>query len=189
VSPVNLRRTLATGAAGLAVTAVLAACGFSYPTDRVNNITAGANYRDGTVNVLNALVVSKSGGTGTFVATFVNNSQTKTVSLTGITGDGTAVGQVSVQPFPIAPQGLVNLADGGGVAVQGSFTLGQFVALTMTFDDGETVAMKVPVVVDGGDYTGLDTATPSSSPSDSSSAAPSSGASASDTTSPSASAS
>jgi copper(I)-binding protein len=195
VSPVHLRRTLATAAAALAVTAALAACGFNYPTDRVNNITAGANYRDGTVNVLNAVIVSKNGSTGTFIATFVNNSQTKTVSLTGMTGDGTVVAQVSVEPFPIPPQGLVNLADGGGIAVQGSFTLGQFVALTLTFDDGETVAMKVPVVQDAGDYSGLDTASPSptASPSDTSSpsdaSSPSSGSSASDTSSPSASAS
>ncbi len=185
----NLRRTLATGAAALAVTAALAACGFSYPTDRVNNITAGANYRDGTVNVLNALVVSHNGGTGTFIATFVNNSQTKTVSLTGMTGDGTAVTQVSVSPLQIQPQSLVNLADGGGIAVQGSFTLGQFVALTMTFDDGETVAMKVPVVEDSGVYAGLDTATPSPTASPSDTSSPSSSPAPTDTSSPSASAS
>jgi copper(I)-binding protein len=186
---VNLRRTLATGAAALTVTAALAACGFSYPTDRVNNITAGANYRDGTVNVLNAVVVSQNGGTGTFIATFVNNSDTKTVSLTGMTGDGTAVAQVSVEPFPIQPNSLVNLADGGGIAVQGSFTLGQFVALTVTFDNGETVPMKVPVVENGGDYAGLDTATPSPTASPSDTSSPSSTASPSSTSSPSASAS
>ena len=134
-------------------------------------------------------MVSKDGGTGTFVATLVNNSQTKTVSLTGITGDGTTVTQVSVEPIPIQPQGLVNLANGGNVAVQGSFTLGQFVALTMTFDDGETVKMQVPVVQDAGDYTGLDTASPSPTASPSASSSPSSGASPTDTSSPSASAS
>ena len=55
MSPVNLRRTLATVAASLALVSALAACGFNYPTDRINNITAGANDRDGTVNVLNAV--------------------------------------------------------------------------------------------------------------------------------------
>ena len=80
LSPVNLRRTLATASAGLVLIAVLAACGFNYPTDKINQITAGTNYRDGTVDVLNAAIVSKSDGRGTFIATFVNTSQTQQIS-------------------------------------------------------------------------------------------------------------
>jgi hypothetical protein len=38
VSPVNLRRTLATVAASLALISAVAACGFNYPTDRINNV-------------------------------------------------------------------------------------------------------------------------------------------------------
>ena len=126
VSPVNLRRTLATVAASLALISAVAACGFNYPTDRINNITAGANDRDGTVTVLNAAIVSKEANLGSFVATFVNTSQTQQVSVTSITGDGTAVGQVPVAPFPINPNGLVNLAAEGGITIQGTFSLGQF---------------------------------------------------------------
>ena len=102
----NLRRTLATVAASLALVSALAACGFNYPTDRINNITAGANDRDGTVNVLNAAIVSKAADLGTFVATFVNNEPDRRRSASpSIAGDGTAVGQVSRRAVPDHPQG------------------------------------------------------------------------------------
>ena len=65
----NLRRALALGTAGLAATAALSACGFNYPTDRINNLVAGVDDRSGTVEVLNAAVVSQSDNSGTFVAT------------------------------------------------------------------------------------------------------------------------
>jgi hypothetical protein len=164
---VNLRRTLATVAASLALVSALAACGFNYPTDRINNITAGANDRDGTVTVLNAAIVSKEANLGSFVATFVNTSQTQQVSVTSITGDGTAVGQVPVAPFPINPNGLVNLAAEGGITIQGTFSLGQFVTLSIAYDNGETSTLSVPVVADDGQWAGLDqaTATPTESPS------------------------
>jgi hypothetical protein len=171
VSPVNLRRTLATVAASLALISAVAACGFNYPTDRINNVVSGANDRDGTVNVLNAAIVSKSANLGTFVATFVNTSATEPVSVTSITGDGTAVGQVAMPPLTIKPNSAVNLAGQGGIPVQGTFSLGQFVTLSIVFDNGETSTLKVPVVADGGQWTGLDTATPSAtdSPTDTSS--------------------
>jgi hypothetical protein len=180
---VNLRRTLATVAASLALVSALAACGFNYPTDRINNITSGANDRDGTVNVLNAAIVSKDADLGSFVATFVNTSQTQEVTVTSITGDGTAVGQVSVDPFPIKPNGVVNLAAEGGITIQGTFSLGQFVTLSIAYDNGETSTLAVPVVADGGQWAGLDQAT--SSPTDS----PSASTTPSDTSSPSASSS
>jgi len=183
LSPVNLRRTLATVAASLALVTALAACGFNYPTDRINNITAGANDRDGTVNVLNAAIVSKESNLGTFVATFVNTSQTATVSVTSIAGDGTAVGQVAVEPFPIKPQGLVSLSSNGGITVQGTFSLGQNVTLSIAFDNGETSTLQVPVVADDGQWAGLDQATASPTGSPSASTSPS------DTSSPSASSS
>jgi copper(I)-binding protein len=160
VSPVKLRRTLATGAVSLAATAALTACGFNYPTDRINNITSSANYRDGTVNVLNAVVVSKQDDAGTLIATFVNNDPTKAISLSSIKGDGTAVGQVDVKPFPIAPNGLVSLAAQGGIPMTGTFKAGGYVTLTLTFDDGESASFGVPVVTDSAQWAGLDVSKP-----------------------------
>jgi hypothetical protein len=161
---VNLRRTLALGTAGLAATAALGACGFNYPTDRINNITAGVDYREGTVDILNAVVVAKEANSGTFVATFVNNSQTDTVSLQSMAGDNTAIGQVTLdQPVAVKPAGLVNLASKGGIPVSGNFSLGQFVTLSFTFDDGSQATLSVPVVSDDGQWAGLDISTPAPS--------------------------
>jgi hypothetical protein len=163
VSPVNPRRTLALGLAGLAAAAALGACGFNYPTDKINNITAGVSYREGTVDILNAAVVSKQANSGTFVATFVNNDPTDAVTLQSMSGDNTAIGQVNTSPLQIPPNGLVNLATKGGIPVNGTFALGDFVTLTFQFSDGSSPTMQVPVVLDepGSQWAGLDISTPS----------------------------
>jgi hypothetical protein len=140
VSPVNLRRILAAGTVGLVAIAVLSACGFDYPTDRISNLTVGTNYRDGNVSVLNAVVVSTAGNGGTLIATLVNNTD-QPQQLTGITGTGKVT------------------------AVSGTFAVGDVLDLTFAFGDGTTALLEVPVVADVGEWAGLDTATPSASPS------------------------
>ena len=164
----NLRRSLAAGAVALSAAAVLTACGFNNPTDRISNLTVGTDYRDANVLVLNAVVVSASGNGGTFVATFVNNTDEEQ-TLSSITGDG-KVTTVDVTPLTIKPKGLVNLADEEGYAVSGTFAVGDFVRLIFAYADGSTYGLDVPVVAAEGDYAGLDTATPSASPSASPSA-------------------
>ena len=159
----NLRRLLALGAAGLAATVVLSACGFDYPTDRINNLTAGVDYRDGTVDILNAVVVAKQSNSGTFVATFVNGSPTQAISLQSASGDNTAIASVDATPFTLQPNTLRNLAAKKGMPVSGTFSLGQFVNISFQFDDGETANLSVPVVADDGQWAGLDVATPSAS--------------------------
>lgn len=184
----NLRRSLALGAAGLAATATLSACGFDYPTDRINNLTAGVDYRNGTVDILNAAIVAKQANSGTFVATFVNSSPTKTISLQSASGDNTAISTVDARPFSLQPNTLRNLAAKKGIPVSGSFSLGQFVTISFQFDDGETASLDVPVVADDGQWAGLDVATPSASGSPASPSA-SASTSATETSSPSSSAS
>ena len=159
--------------AGLVATATLTACGFDYPTDRISNITAGVDYRDGSVDILNAAVVAKQPNSGTFIATFVNGSPSKTISLESVTGDNTAISDTQVTPFALAPGTLRNLATEGGIPVSGTFALGQFVNLSISFDDGETANMSVPVVADEGQWAGLDTSTPSASPTGSPTESPS----------------
>jgi hypothetical protein len=158
---VNLRRTLALGTAGLAATLTLTACGFNYPTDRINNLTAGVNDRNGTVEVLNAAVVSKKDGSGTFVAGFANNDQTQTVRVTGMSSSSSNVTSVDARKFAIPPNGFVNLADSGGVLVTGTFVRGDFINMQISYDNGETTSIGVPVVDDSGQWAGLDTARPS----------------------------
>lgn len=161
------RRALTLGAAGLVATATLTACGFSYPTDRINNLTAGVDYRDGTVEILNAVVVADQADRGTFVATFVNGSTNRSVSLQSVSGDNTAIANADASPFTLQPGSLRNLAADGGIPVSGTFALGQFVNLSFQFDDGETADLTVPVVQADGQWAGLDTSTPSASPSSS----------------------
>ena len=81
-----------------------------------------------------------------------------------MTGDGTAVGAVPVDPFPINPQRPRQpRRPSGGIAVTARFTKGQFLTLSIGFDNGETATLEVPVVDDDGQWAGLDTATPSPS--------------------------
>jgi hypothetical protein len=184
------RLALALGAVVLAAPA-LSACGFNYATDRSNAITAGVSDQDGTIDVLNALIVSGSTGEGTFIATLANNDTTKSAHLTGLSFGSNATTQVAAfDPIEVKPGLSVNLADGQGIKVAGSaIVAGDFLTVSLTFDNGQTTVMQVPVVTTDNQYAGLDNGTgnasPSSSPTDSS--VPSDSASPTDLTSPTAS--
>lgn len=126
------------------VGAALTSCGFDYPTDRVNQIGAGANNRDATVDVLGVRVVSTSAGAGRLIGTLANNTD-EAAELTGVTSDGAV--QAEVEGIEIAPESSVNLAgDDVQVPVTGEFTAGEVVTLTFEFDTDETVTLDVPVV-------------------------------------------
>jgi hypothetical protein len=155
----HLRRStgLALGALLLAAPAVTA-CGFNYATDRPNNITAGANDQDGTTDVLGAVIVSAQDGSGTFIASLSNNSPTEEATFDSLAGaEGNTLQPASVTPVRIPAGRLVSLADEGGVPVTGSFSAGDFVPVTVGFDNGESVTLEVPVLPDTGEYAGLDT--------------------------------
>jgi hypothetical protein len=169
---VILRRKLGLATTALVAATALASCGFNYPTDRVYTQAEGSNFRDGTVDILNAVIVSKRPNAGTFIASFSNGSTTKKIRLTSISGDGSAVGLVNAKPFGLEPGGFLNLAAKGGVALNGSFQAGQWVTLTFQFSDGETTALAMPVVNDSGPWAGLDSAKPSPSSSSSTSSTP-----------------
>lgn len=169
----HLRRSFAATAVAV-VTAVplLASCGFDYGTDRVYTPAAGTDDRSGIVDVLSAVVVSGSAGEGTFIATLSNNSQTTAQTFDGVEGatDDTTVPADS-KPLEIPPGGFVNLADGGGVKLTGSFVAGDTVPLSVGFADGSDIQLIVPVVTACDIYAGLDpaasgSATPSASPTD-----------------------
>jgi hypothetical protein len=158
---VNLPRKLGLATTALVAATALASCGFNYPTDRIYTPAAGSNYRDGTVDILNAAIVSKQPNAGTLVASFDNGSTTKTVQLTQVSGDGSAVGLINAKLFKLAPGGFRNLAAKGGVPLNGSFQAGQWVTLTFQFSDGESIPLAMPVVPDTGQWKGIDHSTPS----------------------------
>jgi hypothetical protein len=164
-----VRRRLAAVATVLLVPS-LGAC--QYQTDKVYQPGVGVNNRDGTVNVLGAVVVSSTDGQGTFVASLVNEDLEKSETLTGVTGKDLQV-QVAA-PVEIKPESLVNLDQTGAVSVSGeNVEPGRFARLTLEFESGQETEVNVPVVPYADEYSEVKPAKPSASPSTSPSASPS----------------
>jgi hypothetical protein len=139
----------------------LGACGFGYQTDQVYQPGIGVNNRDGTVDVLGAVVVSSLNGEGTFVASLVNKNDTKDDTLVSMTGDGLDV-QITA-PIKVPAGSLVNLADTGAVSVTGdTIKPGNFARLKLTFESGQTTEINAPVQPYSGDFTDVRLATPKS---------------------------
>ena len=152
-------RHLATGAAVIALTASLSSCGFDYATERDYTPGSGANSREGSVDVLSAVVVSAQEGSGTFVASLSNNDADEEQTFTAVSGDeGTTITSSDFDPVTIAAGGLVNLADPPeDIVLTGDFTAGDFVPLSVDFGNGDRVMLNVPVVPDDfGYWAGMD---------------------------------
>jgi len=167
-----IRLALTVGALVLTVPGV-AACGFNYATDRAYTPANGVNDKSGQVDVLNAMIVSASEGSGTFITTLSNNSA-ETIHLESLSfGSNSTIQVAGFDPIEVRPRGAVNLADGQGIKVSGDFASGDFVSLSLGFDSGETADMEVPVVVADDEYDGYDNGTgvPSPAPTDESSPA------------------
>lgn len=149
-----LSRTVAMAAATLALAApALSACGFEMATDRVYTPAAGTNNRDGSVDVLNAVVVSTEPGSGTFIASLSNNSTEEPATLEGLSGEGV---EAEVEPIEIPEGALVNLAEPPAeIEVTGDFEAGGVVTLTLDFG-GEEATLEVPVVPNADEYADLD---------------------------------
>lgn len=137
--------------------------GFGAQTDKVYQPAVGVNDTSGSVDVLNAVIVSSTDGKGTFVASLVNPADAEPDSLTGLSGD--AQGEVA-SPVKIEPDALVNLADTGAVSVSGDRVApGNFVRLTLAFDSGQKTMLNVPVVnSEDPEYAGVKAASPSATP-------------------------
>jgi hypothetical protein len=146
-------RPLATAAAVIALAAPLASCGFDYATERDYTPAGGTNTREGAVDVLSAVVVSGTEGSGTFVASLSNNDSEEQ-SLTGVAGaDGATIEAAEFEPVTIPSSGLVNLAEPpAGIVLTGDFSAGDFVPLSFDFGNGERISLDVPVVADDTGY-------------------------------------
>lgn len=160
---------------------LLSSCGvnFGAQTDQVYNPSAGVDDRSGSVDLLNALVVSGSSGSGTVIGTLVDNDQVHADTLRGVAGAGRDA-SLKVTPggsTTIPAGGLLNLADDGRIGVIGSRVVpGNLVELTFSFDRGKAITVKAPVV-NADNPTYRDVTLPSASPSSSSSASSSGSAS------------
>jgi hypothetical protein len=157
---VNVRRSIAAAAVLLAAPA-LSSCGVSFgaQTDQVYNPSVGVDDRSGQVDVLNALIVSGTNGSGTVVATLVNNDQQTDDTLKGVAGAGKDAG-MTVKPggdTTIPAGGVLNLATRGAVTIRGQRVVpGNFVTITFSFDRAQSVTLDVPVVSHSNpDYAGV----------------------------------
>jgi hypothetical protein len=165
----QLRRSFALTAVALVLAVpALSSCstirGFDVATNEPYTPGAGVNAVEGDVKVLNALIVSGQAESGTFIASLANDSTTETASFEGVSGaDGNTIEADDFTAVEIAPRGLVNLATEGGPTISGSFEAGDFVPLTLSFGNGDTVAMKVPVVAACDVYADADQSEPSAS--------------------------
>lgn len=139
---------------------LLSSCGFGKATDKVSTPAVGTNNRDGDVKVLAAVVVAAQPDSGTFLASFSNNSSTDGAELTGVAGAGEWADLTIAEidpPIEVAPRGFVNLVNEAAITVAGDFEAGNFVELTLNFESGDSVTMDVPVVYACDAYDGLDT--------------------------------
>jgi hypothetical protein len=153
------RRTLAAGALLLALP--LSSCGFDNATEQPYQASTGADHRQGTVDVLNAVVVSGEAGSGTFIATFANTDievDDQVTALSGSTADGSSLEVGNFAPIQVPADGLVSLADDVAAAptVTGAFTSGEWVEVKITFAEDEAAEFRIPVVPNSGIFAGLD---------------------------------
>jgi hypothetical protein len=149
--------------------ATMSACGGAddFPTNRINQVAAGANNRDGDVKLLGIRVLSTAPGEGRVIGAIDNELTDKSASLTGITNTEGGTFTSQFQPLEIKADSAVNLATSGGLPVSGDFQAGDVLPLEFTFDNGEKHELQVPVVKDCYQYTAVP------SPSESASETPS----------------
>lgn len=161
---VTLRRSIA--AAVVLAAPVLSSCGFNEPTDRVYNPAVGVNDRSGSVDVLGAVIVSGSKGTGTVSATLVNNDPQNADAVSRIAGSGKSSG-VSVRlpgRVELKPGGTTKLSSSTAVVAKGAAVKpGYFVTLTFSFQRARNVTLDVPVVSRRGDFANVPESSPTSS--------------------------
>jgi hypothetical protein len=144
--PHRVPRPALLAASALLAGSLLGGCGFDYATDRVNTISAGINDRQGTVDVLGAVVIAGQDDSGVFAATLVNKDLETEINLDGLDQTEQVDAAEPAETVEIPPGGQANLFDTGGIDVTGTFGAGAFVDVTLAFDNGQVTTMTIPVV-------------------------------------------
>ncbi len=142
---------------------------FDAQTNQFYTPAEGINERSGGVDVLNALVVADGDGQGRFIAGLVNNSDSTDDALTQVqgAGDSSDIQGTLQTPIDVAPNGFVQLADQGvePVVLQGDQIVpGDFVELTMTFQQADPVTVQLPVVAAEDDFADVELPSAEASP-------------------------
>ncbi len=160
-------------AVGLGVAPVLASCSlgtsnFDAQTNQFYTPGEGVNERSGGVDLLNALVVADEAGRGRFIAGLVNNSDTTDDALLEVQGagdDGDVQGSLEA-PIDVVADGFVQLADEGDpVLLEGEAIVpGEFVEVTVTFQEADALTVELPVVTAEDDFEGVEIPSAEASP-------------------------
>ena len=140
----------------LVATPALASCGFDQATSQINQITAGTTVRDGTVDVLNTLIVSEGPGSGTLIGLLANNDSDEAISLETVVSGPDAT-PASVKRLEVNPGGRRQLHE-AEARIEGAFVAGEVFDVVLSFDNGEEIELTVPVVTACEEYEGLDDA-------------------------------
>lgn len=136
----------------LLVAGALSGCGFDAPTNRINNVAAGASDRSGKVDALGIRVLSASAGQGRLIGALANNTAEE-AALTEVAGE--VITAQDFEPVTVPSADSVNLAaeDVTSIGLTGDFVAGEVISIDLTFDTSETVTLPVPVVKYCGQYT------------------------------------
>jgi hypothetical protein len=176
--PAKLPRRLVPVAAAALLLAVpaLSSCGvnFDAQTDQYYTPADGVSNREGTVDVLNAMIISNDAGSGRLVAALANGDTEEADTLTGVRGieeDEDVQVQLVGGDTAIPAGGVLQLADQDAAVVMVTgdpekVKPGTFVRLAFMFQNGEEADVNVPVL-DAGEpgetYGDIEIPSPSSS--------------------------
>lgn len=156
-----------TAATAVVAAAVLSACstGFGATSVQPYAPSDGILANSGDLRILNALVVSSSGGTTGVLSASIVNRGTRPDKLTGVTSpDGTVdfTGDATVTPKSAIRLG----ADTKASATMTGLTKlpGEVITLTLTFQRADPVTLRTVVVAATGEYATV-TPAPTASPS------------------------
>jgi len=154
-------RTVTAAAAVLLAVPALSACGVSFgaQTDQPYQPGDGVVDRSGPIDVLNALVISDSPGSGRLVVGLANGTD-EDDELTGVNGAGetdTVSYELGEGTTTIPAGGFLDLSDDDVVAVsvtgdEDVVLPGKFLRLTLQFGTADDVTVNVPVLEQSEDY-------------------------------------
>ena len=139
--------------AALVTTGALTSCSFGTTnfdaqTNQNYNPAEGALDRDGTVDVLDAIIVSATDGSGRLISGLSNNDNAQDDTLVGVSGPAAEVEFPTEVPIPSGR--FVQLADSDlseAIVVTGDeVDAGGHVELTFEFEHAEPVTVDVTVV-------------------------------------------
>ncbi len=135
----------------IAATLALAGCtatGDDAQTNQQYQPGVGANLRNGQVQLYNALAVDNGDGTATLSTLVLNTTEEtqKLDSALATTGDNAPV-DVETAPAIIGPKDTLNTGPAATVVFTGDAVKpGNYVTVTLTFDEAGDVTIEAPVV-------------------------------------------